>query len=483
MIRAVCRDDEWIGRFRPKIPRLVRLGLGVLALCLLPAIAIAHQFVVTPHWTSDGDEQGAEFGYAVAALGDINADGYPDIAVGAPRYDIDAYRGGAVFLYLGRASGYPASPDWVAGGDVSGMRFGSAIAGIGDVNADGYDDFAVGAYRYFGSGPEMGRVYIFHGSAESPSDTPIVVIEGDQANARLGWSLDGAGDLNDDGYDDLVVGAPFYDGVAGINSGMVMVFPGSAEGIQTTPLWTRSGVSQAAQLGYDVAGVGDIDNDGHNDILVGAPGYTVDEAALGAAELIHGGTSGTVASMIVGPADGSAFGRSVAPGGDVNNDGFGDLLIGAPLTSAGRGGSWVYCGGPNDSFDPCWHVAGQVAGGQLGYAVDGGVDVNADGCPDLLVGAPGNTADQREEGSVFVYFGTCGGVLPWPSMRADGDKAEAAFGGSVDSLYLAPGDDSADWLVGAPLYKREDTIVGRAALYLGAPIDPAVETYLPLVMR
>ena len=211
-------------------------------------VADAELISAEPDWISDGDIQGSEHGYAVAAIGDVNGDGYGDLAVGAPRHDVGTYRGGAVFVFHGSPSGFAEEPDWLVGGDQLGSRFGSAVAGAGDVNADGYDDLIVGAYRYYDD-PEVGLVSVFYGSADGLSVVPDWTATGTQANGRFGWAVAGAGDVNGDSIDDIVViGAPWTDD-QDANVGLVACISGSTDGLLPTPARSVAGLGSAAQLG------------------------------------------------------------------------------------------------------------------------------------------------------------------------------------------------------------------------------------------
>ena len=113
--------------------------------------------VILPSWYAQSDQGGSEFGFAVAGAGDVNGDGYDDILIGAPKYDDGSVRGGAAFVFHGGPAGFGDTPHWSFGGEVKGSRLGAAVAGVGDINSDGYDDIIVGAYRYKDGQSEEGR--------------------------------------------------------------------------------------------------------------------------------------------------------------------------------------------------------------------------------------------------------------------------------------------------------------------------------------
>lgn len=459
--------------------------LGVaLYLLMTGLIASADLISAEPDWISDGDAQGSEYGYVVAAIGDVNGDGYDELAVGAPRHDVATYRGGAVFVFHGSPAGFNAEPDWIVGGDQLGARFGSAVAGAGDVNDDGYDDLIVGAYRYFSGDPEVGLVSVFHGSADGLALTPDWIATGTQANGRFGWAVAGAGDFNGDSIDDIVIGSPLADDIA-TNTGLVALYLGSATGLLAIPAWSVTGTGSAAQLGFAVAGAGDVNGDGFDDIVTGAPFASVDDSATGQVSLLLGNALAQLPTMwqLDGSLANSQFGYAVGSGGDVNADSYADFLVGAPQFDngqTGEGGAWLFCGGV-DSAEICWHDDGDLAAAHFGQAVAIPGDVNDDGFDDLLIGAPGYTRDQPQEGTVLIYFGSQTGAYPWFSWHADGNKAEAGLGATVAGLQRANNDNFADLLVGAPEFRRGEIIVGRATAYYGLAVQPALTVLIPCI--
>ncbi|HBX69320.1 MAG TPA: hypothetical protein DEH25_08030 [Chloroflexi bacterium] len=173
------------------------------------------------NWTFDGSQDGAEFGYAVAAAGDVNGDGFADVIIGAPLYSRQTPEGvdreGAAFVFLGSSSGLGATPDWVMGSSMQGAAFGSSVAAAGDVNGDGFADVIIGAPEYkvdFGmSGePKSGAAFVYYGSETGLSLAPDWFVLAEAAEIRLGDAVAGAGDVNGDGFDDVIVGASLFSG-------------------------------------------------------------------------------------------------------------------------------------------------------------------------------------------------------------------------------------------------------------------------------
>jgi hypothetical protein len=197
---------------------------------------------ILAHDGSPGD-QSVSFGDKVAWAGDVNGDGYDDLIVADSGYDSGR---GRVYLYLGSAVGLNSEPAWTAEGEAAGDRFGIAIAGVGDVNGDGYADILVGAYGYQAG---RGKAYLYLGSPAGLGSEPAWTGEGANAGDRFGGAVAGAGDVDGDGFDDMLVGAHgFPEGEA---RGLVRVYHGSADGVRA--LWTLSGAMHSDRVEHAAA--------------------------------------------------------------------------------------------------------------------------------------------------------------------------------------------------------------------------------------
>ncbi|MCP4130834.1 MAG: hypothetical protein GY754_07615, partial [bacterium] len=147
----------------------------------------------SPEWTAESNQASAYFGCSVGTAGDVNNDGYADVIVGADNYDNGESDEGRAFVYHGSASGLSAAPDWTAESNQAGASFGISVGTAGDVNNDGYADVIVGAERYDNGETDEGRAYVYHGSASGLSASPDRTAESNQANANFGYSVGTAG--------------------------------------------------------------------------------------------------------------------------------------------------------------------------------------------------------------------------------------------------------------------------------------------------
>jgi hypothetical protein len=403
---------------------------------------------IAPSWDDASDTENDQFGFSVATAGDVNGDGYSDIIVGA--YGYDSYRG-KVYVYYGSAGGLgddEREPDWFAMGEYDADEFGYSVAAAGDVNGDGYSDVIVGATGYLTSTGSTGKVYVYHGSAEGLGASGRAAdwsATGENAENEFGISVATAGDVNADGYADVVVGATGYLTSTG-STGKVYVYHGSAGGLDDDrePDWFAIGENDADGFGYSVATAGDANGDGYADLVVGAPNY--DEGGLtdrGKAYVYQGSADGLGDNnresdwSAMGENTEHVFGYSVAPAGDVNGDGYGDVIVGAPGYNNWQGKVFVYHGSALGLDVPFSVFSGKGAGQEFGASVATAGDVNGDGYADIVVSEPFGTSMGRNH----VYHGSAAGVGTSPAFSVGwGEKVAPA--GDVN------GDGYADIVVG-----------------------------------
>ena len=387
------------------------------------------------------------FGTAVGAVGDVDADGYPDAGVGAnSALELGAglaaiYRGGPGGIVNTREQ-LIASPDDPA---QTGPLFGDEIAGVGDPNADGFADVIVGARAWNGGDAgevvREGRVFFYTGSATSLGSLPAATFAAPDPETDLlfGVALGAAGDVNGDGLHDLVLATQYADvpdpgggTIEDEGSAYVYLAPHRTESVPTRLV---SGLYQAPsgpmslpmRFGIDVSAARDLDGDGYGDLLIGAGNATLPGEAVraGAVFVFGGGASGieaTARATLANPrrVDDSDFGVSVRLVGDLDGDGHLDVAVGDSANGSPAGAAvFVYFGtatglesSPTMLTDP-----GAGVDSRFGAFLGGGGDIDGDGFDELVVVAtrePGATT--TEEGAVYVYFGRADRALGSPTI-------------------------------------------------------------------
>lgn len=429
---------------------------------------------VTANWSAEGDQATALFGYAVSTAGDVNDDGFDDVIVGAPRFDNGATDEGRAFVYHGSASGLSLTPNWTAESDQASAEFGSKVSTAGDVNGDGFDDVIVGCPFFDNGQSNEGAAFVFHGSAGGLSLTPDWSGEGNLDGVQFGASVSTAGDVNGDGFDDVIVGALVYaNGQA--NEGRALAFHGSASGLGAAPSWTAEGNQANAYFGVSVANAEDVNGDGYADVIVGAQGFMNGQSGEGRVFVYHGSSGGLAASSAwtrESDLSNASFGHSVATAGDVNGDGYADVIVGAMNVSNGQfseGRAYVYAGSSSglENFS-YWTAESDQADANFGISVATAGDVNGDGYSDVLVGAWKYDSGQPDEGRAFVYHGSAGGLTSILQWAAEGDQIGASLGASVAGAGDVNGDGYSDVIVGAEHYDNGQAEEGRAFVYHGS---------------
>ncbi len=336
-----------------------------------------------------GDWPGAEFGSAVAFVEDTNGDGIGEWLVGAPFAQINNNTTGAARLF----SGADGSELVTLVGELPDDEFGWSVNDAGDITGDGLSEFIIGAPLADLEDPDGGRAYVFDGSDYST----VYIWSGDRAGDEFGWSVDGAGDVDGDGIPDLVVGAR-SGGIAGSLTGRVVVLSGADGRV----IYTWDGEASNDRFGVSVAGLGDVDGDQVPDIAVGATKTDFTGNDVGSAYVFSGAT-GLRLYRFDGTSDKENFGRWVEAAGDVDLDGDAEIFVGAYKNDEGAsdaGKAFVYDGGTGS---PLYQFLGENGSDQFGYALSGGGDLDGDGFPDVLVGARWDDDGGTDAGSVYAW--------------------------------------------------------------------------------
>jgi hypothetical protein len=364
-----------------------------------------------------GPSSGSQFG-TVASAGDVNGDGFADAIVGAPGLNNSR---GAAYVYLGGPNGLSSSPA-VTLDAPGGGSFGSAVSNAGDINGDGYGDVIVGArYQRNGMGVTQfnGAAYVYFGGATGISSANFVTLAGATTySSTFGQAVASAGDIDGDGRADLVVGGAEgipIGGSAYIVQGRVYVFQGSKMPFGATASAVFHAPSE--QTFVTLGSACDFNADGYSDLVLGVLGETTE--LLGSAGGF-GSSSTLMKAFKQQPNTTAAYSYRVIAAGDLNGDGY-DEIIGS------YDSVYTYFGGPNGASDPpaTFTPPGESAT-IYGYDVKRVGDINGDGYDDVVIGAP---FDNQFTGRALVYLGSATGLSATPALILPGpDGIGGTFG-------------------------------------------------------
>jgi len=421
----------------------------------------------SPNWTTTGAMVDAYYGFSVSTAGDVNGDGYSDVIIGSAEYSNGQSREGAAYVFHGSSSGLATTPAWMKESNIADAYYGFSVSTAGDINGDGYGDVIVGAPRVTDSTQWQGQVWVYHGSSSGLSTTPAWTKMGGSYIVQYGYSVSTAGDVNGDGYGDVVIGGPFYDYDPLYSRGRAYFYRGSSSGLESSASWYIEGYHLHGEVGFSVSTAGDVNGDGYADLLIGIRNH----GFHGVAEVYFGSSSGPSSSPSWSYSYGnsSSLGTSVSTAGDINGDGYADIIVGDPTYDGWNGRTYVFTGsatGP--SSNPSWIKISNEGYGYFGFSVSTAGDTNGDGFSEIIIGAYGwNTSEYGDEGMAFVYNGGSNGLSTQPQWEQNGANVFSLFGFSVSDAGDVNGDGYGDVLVGAPEYDNGEANEGRALLYQG----------------
>jgi Ca2+-binding RTX toxin-like protein len=491
-----------------------KLDAGVSNVLELSALPASKGFALASHMG------GSMTGAGVASAGDVNGDGYDDLIIGAPVTPGNGGLDGAAFVLFGSATGPGAVQDLSAldgkngfriNGPASGAMLGEAVASAGDFNGDGIDDLLIGSKNGAQGGFRTGEAFVVFGTAAAAGFPATVNLSqlngsngfrlyGTSGGGQVGTSAASAGDVNGDGYDDLLIGAPGAQPNGSGSGGAYVVF-GHA-GAQATPIdlgalngTTGFKINGASgdELGRSVSAAGDVNGDGYADLLVSANGFG-GIGGGGAAYVLFGHGGGFAATLEASAIDGTNgfildgpfgadIGRSVSTAGDLNGDGYDDLIVVERADDAGGTAAHVVFG-HGGAFTQTVDLAA-LNGGNGFTLVDPGKattwnvatagDFNGDGYADILVSAATASGADPNAGVSYLVYGSAGGfgatvdlshLGTQQGLRIDGaatgDNAwNISAGGDVN------GDGYDDIVIGAPYAKDNGSQTGLGYVIYG----------------
>ncbi len=479
-----------------RIWRVWFLVCGLVLFAAPPATATSLDLLAAADIRVDG-----ALSSSVSGAGDVNGDGLADVIMGVPNADNNSRNdSGSSYVIYGQASStsldlasLSTSEGFRIDGDLASGQSGWSVAGAGDVNGDGLADLIIGAPSASNSGYWSGSSYVVYGNATSTNlDLASLPagrgfrIDGAAAYEISGNSVSGAGDVNGDGLEDIIIGSPNAHNNSRGNSGSSYVIYGGAVNtnldLASLPAgrgFRIDGAAAGDNSGWSVAEAGDVNGDGLADVTIGAP-YAGNNSRndSGSSYVIYGSAASTNLDLdsltssrgfrIDGATDFDQSGWSVSGAGDVNGDELDDIIIGADFARNSSGSSYVVYGNASstnldlDSLTSSrgFRIDGDGADDHSGNSVSGAGDVNGDGLSDVIVGAYGAHNNSRiDSGSSYVIYGNSSGVnLDLASLNAgrgfriDGAAANDRSGNSVSGAGDVNGDGLADIIIGALRY-------------------------------
>ncbi len=471
----------------------------LIILLIFPLVSVIAQQSMEPVASFLGTHSSERVGYHLHTAGDVNGDGYDDFLIGTFHSATRGFNSGAAYLILGQQSAGWGVNKSLNNADAKfiGKRMydavGYCLAGGGDVNGDGYDDFIISAPAGDDNVPQNpGYVYIILGKA-NPNWGHNFVLEdgadayyaGENPHDIAGISVAIAGDINGDGFDDFLVGVPYND-YSGIDAGKTYLILGKTDGWQRGVSLSEAHASFCGNVGnglagYSVDGVGDVNGDDIPDFVIGARGAKKVYLIFGRRDVGWG------ANFNLDNADVTFYGNQwndwtgwrAAGAGDVNGDGLNDILIGAPMYNQdggdagkvylvfGRRSGW---NGNLDEADASFY--GEAYNDQAGWDVQGAGDVNGDGYDDFVIGAWYNDQNGEDAGKMYLIKGKKTGWNRDVKLSAIQEYFLGEYAGDFAGFSAATagdvnGDGLNDIVTSSTYYSRAYNWGGKISLFLG----------------
>ncbi|MHC5736640.1 hypothetical protein [Nostoc sp.] len=475
----------------------------------------------------NGINPGDKSGVSVSSAGDINGDGIDDLIIGASGADPNGSSSGQSYVVFGSKEGFDAQLNLSTLNGTNGFAIngintydasGRSVSSAGDINGDGIDDLIIGAYNAFPNGIQSGQSYVVFGSKEgfnaqlnlsTLNGTNGFAINGINTYDASGLPVSSAGDINGDGIDDLIIGAPGAD-LNGNSSGQSYVVFGSKEGFDAqlnlstlngTNGFAINGINPGDFSGLSVSSAGDINGDGIDDLIIGASNADPNGSSSGQSYVVFGNKGGFAASLdlstlnrtsgfaINGINPGDESGTRVSSAGDINGDGIDDLIIGAfsaDPNGSSSGQSYVVFGskgGFSAQFNLStlngtngFAINGINPGDQSGASVSSAGDINGDGIDDLIIGASDADPNGSSSGQSYVVFGSKEGFAASLDLSTLNGTSGFAINGinpgdnsstSVSSAGDINGDGIDDLIIGAFRAKPNDNYSGQSYVVFG----------------
>lgn len=424
----------------------------------------------SPAWSVASGQASAKLGTSVASAGNVNGDSYADVIIGAPYFDNGTADEGMVFVYLGSSSGLETTPHWAVESNTASKLWGRSVSSAGDVNNDGFDDVVFGYDQ---------GIKIYHGSSTGLTTTAATTLasstsgtNNNAASSFFGQIVARAGDVNGDGYDEVLISCPDgYNLGGGAGFGKLFLCKGSSSGVSSSlsssncPVYYTSGAAQQAtqSMGSNVCG-GDFNGDGKSDFIITDAywdnGSGVDRGHFfiisGVASISNtNNITGVASKTVLGTVNNQALGISAACPGDLDKDGYEDLLVGDDAGSVR-----VYKGSSTGLVTAAAQTI--TLSGSLGH----GGDVNGDTYPDIV----------SESGGTISLFENSSGTLPSSASQTITGFTSAALAVAAGDVN---GDGYADIIIGDQNFNNGSANEGKAFVYHGQGAATATPTASP----